>query len=107
MILFSTSIRIHIVIVTVIMHGLQIYMFALQMSLYKGKKIDPNKPKRPMTAYFIFLSDFRVKMKNRGVDHKEILRLGEPSIYYYSSFTLFFGLIYAGVRCRQLRIRVC
>ena len=47
-----------------------------QMELYKGKKTDPNKPKRPMTAYFIFLGDFREKMKNRGVDHKEILRLG-------------------------------
>ena len=50
--------------------------FCLQMALFKGKTTDPNKPKRPMTAYFIFLSDFRVKMKNRGVDHKEILRLG-------------------------------
>lgn len=49
--------------------------------MYKGKKSDPNKPKRPMTAYFIFLGDFREKMKNRGVDHKEILRLGiEPFI---------------------------
>lgn len=46
-----------------------------EMALYKGKKSDPNKPKRPMTAYFIFLGDFRIKMKNRGVDHKEILRL--------------------------------
>jgi len=46
-----------------------------EMALYKGKKTDPNKPKRPMTAYFIFLGDFRIKMKNRGVDHKEILRL--------------------------------
>lgn len=51
------------------------------MTMYKGKKSDPNKPKRPMTAYFIFLGDFREKMKNRGVDHKEILRLGiEPFI---------------------------
>ncbi|XP_025107401.1 high mobility group protein B2-like [Pomacea canaliculata] len=46
-----------------------------EMAMYKGKKSDPNKPKRPMTAYFIFLGDFRTKMKNRGVDHKEILRL--------------------------------
>lgn len=46
-----------------------------QMAAYKGKTTDPNKPKRPMTAYFMFLGDFREKMKNRGVDHKEILRL--------------------------------
>ncbi|XP_076468813.1 high mobility group protein B3-like isoform X2 [Babylonia areolata] len=46
-----------------------------EMTAYRGKKVDPNKPKRPMTAYFIFLGDFRIKMKNRGVDHKEILRL--------------------------------
>lgn len=50
---------------------------SFQMAMYKGKKSDPNKPKRPMTAYFIFLGDFRTKMKNRGVDHKEILRLGQ------------------------------
>jgi hypothetical protein len=52
-----------------------------EMASYKGKKTDPNKPKRPMTAYFIFLGDFRVKMKNRGIDHREILRLGEFSFY--------------------------
>lgn len=46
-----------------------------EMALYKGKKTDPNKPKRPMTAYFIFLGDFRIKMKNRGINHKDILRL--------------------------------
>ncbi|KAL8589390.1 hypothetical protein ACOMHN_021542 [Nucella lapillus] len=46
-----------------------------EMAIFKGKKTDPNKPKRPMTAYFMFLGDFRIKMKNRGVDHKEILRL--------------------------------
>eukprot|EP00745_Piridium_sociabile_P033484 TRINITY_DN57391_c1_g2_i3.p1 TRINITY_DN57391_c1_g2~~TRINITY_DN57391_c1_g2_i3.p1 ORF type:complete len:203 (-),score=78.32 TRINITY_DN57391_c1_g2_i3:1424-2032(-) len=46
-----------------------------EMTAYRGKKVDPNKPKRPMTAYFMFLGDFRIKMKNRGVDHKEILRL--------------------------------
>ncbi|KAL8594722.1 hypothetical protein ACOMHN_051668 [Nucella lapillus] len=46
-----------------------------QMTAYRGKKTDPNKPKRPMTAYFMFLGEFREKMKNRGVDHKEILRL--------------------------------
>ena len=46
-----------------------------EMALYKGKESDPNKPKRPLTAYFIFLHDFRIKMKGHGVDHKEMLKL--------------------------------
>ena len=64
-----------------------------QMALYKGKKCDPNKPKRPMTAYFIFLGDFRIKMKNRGVDHKEILRLGTSALIHSFQYILFWGSV--------------
>lgn len=48
-----------------------------EMAKYKGKsKVDDGKPKKPQTAYFLFLADFRVKMKGKNVEHKEILKLG-------------------------------
>merc|ERR1712179_658465 len=46
-----------------------------EMAAYKGKTVDPNKPKRPPTAYFLFLADFRVKMANKGIEHKELLKM--------------------------------
>jgi len=46
-----------------------------EMAAYKGKTVDPNKPKRPPTAYFLFLADFRIRMKDKGVEHKELLKL--------------------------------
>ncbi|XP_033744913.1 high mobility group protein B3-like [Pecten maximus] len=45
-----------------------------EMAMFKGKTVDPTKPKRPQTAYFLFLGDFRKKMKNSGLDHKDIIR---------------------------------
>lgn len=47
-----------------------------EMAIYKGK--DPNdagKPKRPQSAYFCFLADFRGKMKGKDIDHKEIIKM--------------------------------
>lgn len=49
--------------------------YAKEMEIYKGKSVDPNKPKRPPTAYFLFLADFRVRMADKGIEHKEILKL--------------------------------
>lgn len=46
-----------------------------EMAAYKGKTVDPNKPKRPPTAYFLFLADYRIRMKDKGVEHKELLKL--------------------------------
>merc|ERR1712241_536999 len=46
-----------------------------QIAAYKGKTVDPNKPKRPPTAYFLFLADFRVRMANKGIEHKELLKM--------------------------------
>lgn len=47
-----------------------------EMAKYKGKsKVDDGKPKKPQTAYFLFLADFRVKMKGKNIEHKEILKL--------------------------------
>ncbi|KAL5014272.1 hypothetical protein ScPMuIL_008542 [Solemya velum] len=45
-----------------------------EMCEYKGVSApDPNKPKRPQSSYFLFLADFRERMKNGGLDHKQIL----------------------------------
>jgi high mobility group protein B1/high mobility group protein B3 len=45
-----------------------------EVAKYKGTKVkDSNKPKRPQTAYFLFLADFREKMKGKIKVHKEIL----------------------------------
>jgi len=46
-----------------------------EMAQYKGKTVDPNKPKRPPTAYFLFLADFRIRMKDKGIEHKELLKM--------------------------------
>ena len=48
---------------------------------YSGKRPkDENKPKRPQSAYFLFLADFRStnKTKFEGVPgaHKELIRAG-------------------------------
>ena len=43
---------------------------------YKGVK-DPNKPKRPMSAYFLWLADFREENKGKYAENKELLRAGE------------------------------
>jgi len=48
--------------------------YQTEMALYKGKTVDPNKPKRPPTAYFIFLADFRIKMAGTGIEHKDLLK---------------------------------
>lgn len=42
-----------------------------QMKIFTGK--DPDKPKRPQSAYFIFLGEFRNKHKGQYA-HKDILR---------------------------------
>lgn len=47
------------------------------MAQYKGKKSEPGKPKRAKSGYFFFLDDFRVMMKGKNIDHKEILRKGK------------------------------
>ncbi|KAL3853380.1 hypothetical protein ACJMK2_016926 [Sinanodonta woodiana] len=50
--------------------------YTREMASYSGKsKKDEGKPKRPQSAYFLFLADFRTKMKGKNIDHKEILKL--------------------------------
>ena len=44
-----------------------------EMGVFKPAR-DPNKPKRPSTAYFHFLADFRQKMKGSDIGHKDVIR---------------------------------
>ena len=55
-----------------------------QMMAYSGKRPkDENKPKRPQSAYFLFLADFRAQNKTKfeGVPgaHKELIRAGKDA----------------------------
>lgn len=48
-----------------------------EMANYKGRKTpskDPNKPKRPCSAYFLFLADFRSENKEKYSEHKDLIK---------------------------------
>lgn len=47
-----------------------------EMSNYKGRKTtkDPAKPKRPCSAYFIFLAEFRAENKSKYSEHKDLIK---------------------------------
>jgi len=47
----------------------------LKMAIYTGK--DVNRPKRPQSAYFLWLADFRAQMKDKFVENRDILRAGQ------------------------------
>lgn len=45
-----------------------------EMADYTGKPAkDDSKPKRPQTAYFLFLADYRKKMKDSDMSNKELI----------------------------------
>ncbi|CAD5126091.1 DgyrCDS14259 [Dimorphilus gyrociliatus] len=50
--------------------------YSSEMSNYKGRKTtkDPSKPKRPCSAYFIFLAEFRVENKSKYSEHKDLIK---------------------------------
>lgn len=39
-----------------------------------GGKVEEGKPKRPLSAYFLFLADFRKECKGKDIGHKDILK---------------------------------
>ncbi|XP_004497257.1 high mobility group B protein 7-like isoform X2 [Cicer arietinum] len=46
----------------------------------KEKKIkDPNMPKRPPTAFFVFMDDFRKTFKEANPDSKDVKRVGKEA----------------------------
>ncbi|ESO00580.1 hypothetical protein HELRODRAFT_82979, partial [Helobdella robusta] len=52
--------------------GIIFYQFYSIVADYNGK--NRNRPKRPQSAYIIWLGDFRAQMKNRFAEHKDLLR---------------------------------
>lgn len=46
-----------------------------EMDAYKGKTTDPNKPKKAPTAYFLFLADYRIRMADKGIEHRDLLKM--------------------------------
>lgn len=50
------------------------------MKIYKPNR-DPNKPKRPLSAYFRFMSEFRKEVADKGLSVTEIAKLGEYIFY--------------------------
>ncbi|XP_022641535.1 high mobility group B protein 7 isoform X2 [Vigna radiata var. radiata] len=52
---------------------------AKKAKVEKGKKVkDPNKPKRPPTAFFVFLDEFRKTFKEANPDSKDVKRDKKP-----------------------------
>ncbi|XP_060572760.1 high mobility group protein B3-like [Ruditapes philippinarum] len=42
----------------------------------RGKQAkDPNAPKKPLTGYFLFLADFRIRHKGRDIQNKDLLKM--------------------------------
>ena len=55
------------------------------MVAFTGKKKDVNKPKKPQTAYFIWLAGWREHNKDK-YDHKELLRQGNCVFLLYNFY---------------------
>lgn len=49
-----------------------------EMQAFTGKPMkDENKPKRPQSAYFLFLADYRIKMKGSDISNKDLICSGK------------------------------
>ncbi|MED6110975.1 hypothetical protein PIB30_117842 [Stylosanthes scabra] len=51
------------------------------------KEKDPNKPKRPPTAFFVFMDDFRKTFKEANPDSKDVKRVGKEGGEKWRSMT--------------------
>ncbi|KAK7280654.1 hypothetical protein RJT34_25720 [Clitoria ternatea] len=61
---------------------------AKKARIEKGKKVkDPNMPKRPPTAFFVFLDDFRKSFKEANPDSKDVKRVGKEAGEKWRSMT--------------------
>ncbi|XP_027367458.1 high mobility group B protein 7-like [Abrus precatorius] len=61
---------------------------AKKAKVEKGKKVkDPNMPKRPPTAFFLFLDDFRKTFKEANPDSKDVKRVGKEAGEKWKSMT--------------------
>lgn len=48
-----------------------------------GGKVEDGKPKRPQSAYFLFLADHRKDCKGKDIGHKDILRQGMAIVNFF------------------------
>ncbi|MFS7994074.1 putative chromatin remodeling & transcriptional activation HMG family [Helianthus anomalus] len=49
-----------------------------KLAVKKGKAAkDPNKPKRPASAFFVFMEDFRKQFKAENPDNKSVAAVGK------------------------------
>ncbi|KAG4984688.1 hypothetical protein AAZX31_10G273600 [Glycine max] len=61
---------------------------AKKAKVEKVKKVkDPNMPKRPPTAFFAFLDDFRKSFKEANPDSKDVKRVGKEAGEKWRSMT--------------------
>ncbi|XP_061362770.1 high mobility group B protein 7-like [Gastrolobium bilobum] len=61
---------------------------AKRAKVEKGKKVkDPNMPKRPPTAFFLFLDGFRKTFKEANPDSKDVKRVGKEAGEKWKSMT--------------------
>ena len=63
----------------------------------KGKKIkDPNAPKRPMSAYFLFMGEKRAEVKKNNPDFKvgDIAKVGGTGVHVLNLFFLYLSYFF-------------
>lgn len=61
---------------------------AKRTKVENGKEAkDPNRPKRPQTAFFLFLDDFRKTFKEENPDSKDVKRVGKEAGEKWRSMT--------------------
>jgi len=53
--------------------------------LSKKAKRDPNRPKRALSAYMLFMQDFRKRNDDRGWDVREMVSNGQLLLRDFSS----------------------
>ncbi|XP_052627124.1 HMG1/2-like protein [Lactuca sativa] len=59
---------------------------AVKKTAAKGKAVkDPNKPKRPASAFFVFMEDFRKQFKEDHPDNKSVAAVSDLPFCLLSS----------------------
>ena len=59
-------------------------------------KKDPNAPKRPMSAYFLFMGDKRAEVREKNPDFKigDIAKVGHALMLRYRSIVQIFDMLF-------------
>nr|KAJ0213609.1 hypothetical protein LSAT_V11C400209550 [Lactuca sativa] len=68
---------------------------AVKKTTAKGKAAkDPNKPKRPASAFFVFMEDFRKQFKEDQPDNKSVAAVGKSGGAKWKSMSDSYVVIY-------------